>query len=91
MRRAEDVNGGLKPLPWHTALFGTVQQLEKRLADAEGEHARMNALITKQQKQLYDARARLERWEQRRQTWTQERKTLLAAIERLTDPPPQPR
>jgi len=90
VRRADDVNG-LQPLPWHTALYATVQQLEERLAESERERARMTAIITKQGKQLYDARARLERWARRQQAWTRERNTLLAAVERLSNPPPAPR
>lgn len=63
--------------PWNEAIYADLRAAEDKLEIARQEYLKLLVANRKLRKQLYEARQRLERWEERRQAWTRERADLI--------------
>lgn len=78
----EPGHNGMITLPWETALFAAVANLEERLADCNRTRAEALAELSTERARVREARRRLENWKLRQNAWTSERTELLERLHR---------
>lgn len=73
---------GLTRLPWESALFETMRELEAQLNICREENVRLRLADTQLKAKLRHAHHLLDNWRLRREAWVRERRELLDRLGR---------